>query len=532
MSGFRTPEQPRGQAVLWAYRLEDAIPVDHPVRLLDYLLHSKAFAETFTAWEGEYVLSEGKPPYHPRDLAGLYLYGMMSRIRSSRQLESAGHNRLDVIWLMNGQKPDHSTIASFVRQHGKHLSKLFRDVVGVGVRAGLVGMDHLTVDGTKTEADAGKNSVRSEQKIESWLSHLDEKIAALEAEWAENERGETLLFGDQAPWIPPKGHTEKHKLAKMQRLRDRLNKALGQIERRREEFPSGKPPKALASTSDPDCRSMKDKEGRCKPNYNAQMAVDDAHGVVTAASVNDQPDDSGQLTPLVEQSIENCGQKPGAVSADSQYNTGPELASMEEKEIVSYLPDSGQNSEAAAPSEEMQQALARVEAGEVLSESEWQALPRNSQKQIDKSAFVYDKRNDTYRCPAGQTLVYVHTRRDEKKGGTVERRQYGNPQACAGCAYALACCKDPKKGRLVSRDQYEECRERLRERMATEQGRAIYKRRKHTVEPRIGQVKHVLGVRRFMRRGIEAVRTEWSLVCTAVNIGILLRHWKEVAPIL
>ena len=46
MRGFRTPEQPRGQSVLWAQRLEDAIPQDHPVRLLDYLLHSEAFEET------------------------------------------------------------------------------------------------------------------------------------------------------------------------------------------------------------------------------------------------------------------------------------------------------------------------------------------------------------------------------------------------------------------------------------------------------------------------------------------------------
>jgi hypothetical protein len=52
------------------------------------------------------------------------------------------------------------------------------------------------------------------------------------------------------------------------------------------------------------------------------------------------------------------------------------------------------------------------------------------------------------------------------------------------------------------------------------------------VEPRIGQVKHVLGLRRFLRRGLEAVSTEWSLACTAVNLGILLSHWEEVAAVL
>lgn len=532
MSGFRTPEQPRGQSVLWAHRLEDAIPQDHPVRHLNYLLQSPAFADTFVNWSSEYVLLEGKPPYHPRDLSGLYLYGMMNRIRSSRQLESACHNRVDVIWLMQGQKPDHSTIASFVRQHGKPLRKLFRDVLGVAVRAGLVGLDNMAVDGTKIEADAGKSSVRSEKKIESWVSHLDEKIDALEAEWAENERRETLLFGDQAPWVPPKSRTEKHKLAKMKRQRDRLNKALQQIERRRRESPSSKPPKAIASTTDPDSRSMKDKEGRSKPNYNGQAAVDDAHGVIAAADVNDQPDDSGQLTPLVEQAIANCGQAPKAVSADSQYNTGPELASMEDKGILSYLPDSGQNSEAAPLDETARQALEAAGQGQPLTEEQWRVLPRNSSGLIDKSAFTYDKQRDEYRCPAGRWLRVLRTSRDTKKWGTAIRRQYGDPTACASCAHAAMCCKDPAKGRMINRDQYEDQRERLRERMGTEVGQATYRRRKHTVEPRFGQIKHVLGVRRFMRRGLEAAQTEWSMVCTAVNIGILLRHWKEVAAIL
>jgi hypothetical protein len=277
---------------------------------------------------------------------------------------------------------------------------------------------------------------------------------------------------------------------------------------------------------------MKDKEGRSKPNYNGQAAVDDAQGVIAAVEVNDQPEDSGQLTPLVEQTIENCGQKPRAVSADSQYNTGPELASMEEKGVISYLPDSGRNSAAPPPDEAARQALEAVGQGRTLGKGQWEALPRSPQGLIDKSAFSYDKQKDEYRCPAGRWLRVLRTSRDTKKWGTAIRRQYGHPSACASCDHAARCCKDPAKGRVINRDQYEDHRQRLRERMATEVGRATYGRRKHTVEPRFGQIKHVLGVRRFMRRGLEAVRTEWSMVCTAVNIGILLRHWKEVAPIL
>jgi hypothetical protein len=84
MAGFRKPEVPREQLTLWSVKLDDAIAADHPVRQLDFLLHREPFAETFREWARDYVLVAGQPPYHPRDLTGLYLYGMLNRLRSSR----------------------------------------------------------------------------------------------------------------------------------------------------------------------------------------------------------------------------------------------------------------------------------------------------------------------------------------------------------------------------------------------------------------------------------------------------------------
>src|SRR3989304_2626247 len=56
MSGFREPEISREQMVLWSRRLDDAIPVDHPVRHMDELLHSEAFRDTFGEWGRRDVL--------------------------------------------------------------------------------------------------------------------------------------------------------------------------------------------------------------------------------------------------------------------------------------------------------------------------------------------------------------------------------------------------------------------------------------------------------------------------------------------
>jgi transposase len=64
---------------------------------------------------------------------------------------------------------------------------------------------------------------------------------------------------------------------------------------------------------------------------------------------------------------------------------------------------------------------------------------------------------------------------------------------------------------------------RMAGRLASEEGRAIYRRRKAIVEPVIGWIKHVLGFRQFSVRGEASARGEWTLVCLAVNLKRLHR---------
>jgi len=66
--------------------------------------------------------------------------------------------------------------------------------------------------------------------------------------------------------------------------------------------------------------------------------------------------------------------------------------------------------------------------------------------------------------------------------------------------------------------------ELMERKLLTERGRKLYKIRGKTVEPVFGQIKEVLGFDRFMRRGIEACQSEWSLVCAVHN---LLKLWRS-----
>ena len=92
--------------------------------------------------------------------------------------------------------------------------------------------------------------------------------------------------------------------------------------------------------------------------------------------------------------------------------------------------------------------------------------------------------------------------------------------------------KAPKKGRVVTHDQFESLREELRARMASKEGEVAYKKRAPTAETPFAKVKHLMGIRSFMRRGRKAVSAEWTAICAALNLRELLRNWDRVSKAL
>src|SRR5690348_4575167 len=106
---FAAAPQKREQMVVFSHRLDDALPKDHPVRPVDGILGRL----DWTAWEACYHGQLGQPPIHPRVVAGAILYGLLTRIRSSRGLEEAVQVRLDFLWLVEGHSIDHSTFSKF-----------------------------------------------------------------------------------------------------------------------------------------------------------------------------------------------------------------------------------------------------------------------------------------------------------------------------------------------------------------------------------------------------------------------------------
>jgi len=183
----------RDQIVLFAPTLEDSISEDHPVRLLEEILRQRDWSD----WEVEYDGTRGRPPIPPWVMAGVILYGLMRRVRSSHILEYLCTHSIDYVWLVEGRTLDYSTICKFRSRFRKPLKDLFRQVVKVGMRMGLVTLLKVAFDGTRVKANASRSQTWTAEKLEvvadtredrqtlPAVDRIEENFGAKpEAEWA------------------------------------------------------------------------------------------------------------------------------------------------------------------------------------------------------------------------------------------------------------------------------------------------------------------------------------------------------------
>jgi transposase len=105
----------RSQMLLLPEAVDDYVGADNPVRFVDAFVDELDLAAAgFSRVEAK---ATGRPGYAPADLLKLYIYGYLSRVRSSRRLEMESHRNIEVIWLLRGLKPDFKTIADFRRDN-------------------------------------------------------------------------------------------------------------------------------------------------------------------------------------------------------------------------------------------------------------------------------------------------------------------------------------------------------------------------------------------------------------------------------
>src|SRR5438270_8700037 len=114
----------RGQSTLLPECLDDWVADDNPVRVIDAFVAALDLAEL--GFGGVEPAGTGRPSYHPAALLGLYIYGYLNRVHSSRRLEREAGRNVEVMWLLARLAPDHKTIADFRKDNGPGIKRSAR----------------------------------------------------------------------------------------------------------------------------------------------------------------------------------------------------------------------------------------------------------------------------------------------------------------------------------------------------------------------------------------------------------------------
>ena len=476
------PLREMGREQMWMLppTLDELLPPDHPARFVAEFvdaLNRDGWAELGVEMEGDRL---GAPAYHPRGLLCVWLYGFMTGVRSCRKLETACRDQIPYLWLTGWQHPDHNTLWRFYKKHRPGMRKLFEHTVRTAVTMGLVDLAVQAVDGTKVGANASRDRTCDADELRALLGRLNEAIAELETQ---NEGGQ-----DDAAVNLPRELTDKDV------LRQQVRRAMDDLADRGRQ--------KCINLTDRDARLMKSRQG-IVPGYNAQAMVSPlepsvgASGMlVTAVDVVDEPNDSAQLAPMLEQSEDTTGERAQVTLADAGYHSGPALDECARRGLKIVMPESSRR--------------------------------RAQHHPYHKDRFIYDEFNDSYICPYGQTLTTVGTMRSPN--GTPRRVYRASGATCQACPAFGVCTNDLLNGRALTIGPHDAVLRRHRAWMSTPEAQDISRRRKQLVEPVFGIIKEQQGARRFLLRGLVNVAAEWTVLATAFNLRTLWRIWRSGAP--
>lgn len=501
---------PREQLVLIPTALEEMIPADHPVRLIDEILDGL----NWTKWEATYHGAHGQPPIHPSVMAKTLLFALIRRIRSSRQIEYEIKHSIDFMWLTSGRRIDHTTLSEFRRKHSAELRDIFKQMIKLAINLKIANLAELCIDGTRVLADANKYKNWTTARLTRALEQLDGQIA----EALENLEVTDSLDSD---------------LVGQDISADRLPGALADLKSRREQLAgyretteamdaarkkNGTKGPAQMPKTDTDSRILPNKEGGYAPNYTPMATTETGMGLIVDAGVVIGNVEHHELLSTVETIQADFGVDIERMLADSAYTRGENLVGMETKEINLIGP--------IAETKCKDNPAIRDDTTQPVAPERVDDLPKQPRtKCFDKLAFIYDEASDSYSCPAGKSLPHRIT---YSIGTSTERKVYTCEQ-CEGCSLAAKCIrKSDVNGREVIDDVHEPARRRHRVKMQQEESQEAYGRRQHFGETPFAVIKAMFDMRRFLLRGIEAVGQEWQWMATAFNLKKLMQIWETL----
>lgn len=351
--GFRPYQLDQPQ--LLPVDLRTWLPAGHLALFVADVVGQLDLAPILKAYHG----GRGPRGYHPQMLLSVLLYGYCLGVCSSRKLAARCETDVAFRVLSGGELPDFRTLAEFRKRHLNAVEHLFLEVLRLCHEAGLVKVGHLSLDGSKYQANASQHKAMSYGRIQEAEPKLEAEIKALleraeQEDLAEDEAFGTEHRGDE---LPQELQRRETRLAKIREAKARLEERARTRAKERAEAKGASPeqvaeaeqaavpgPKEQSNFTDPDSRIMKTKRGWVQ-GYNAQVVVEEASGVIVAEEVTGHSVDSPRLVPMLNQVETNLARidvpqperTPRQFSADAGYGSEANLAELERRGIDAYV---------------------------------------------------------------------------------------------------------------------------------------------------------------------------------------------------
>ena len=291
--------------------LQEWLPDDHLSYFISDVVDQLDMSEVTARYERE---RRGGPPYHPRMMVKVLLYGYCVGVASSRRIAQRLHEDIAFRVLAANNTPDFRTISDFRKDNVDALSGLFVQVLALCQQAGLVKLGHVALDGTKVKANASKHKAMSYQRMKEKAAQLaadDEEDRRYGKDKRGDELAEELAFRE--------GRLEKIREA-MAALEAEAQAASEQAEAEGGKHPGVPDDKAQRNFTDTESRIIPAPGGKdFLQAYNCQAVVDSAHQVIVAERATNQTSDKQQAASMMEETIDNVGAVPREVSADAGY---------------------------------------------------------------------------------------------------------------------------------------------------------------------------------------------------------------------
>lgn len=357
MTKFR-PYAP-GQLLLLPPNLNDWLKEDHMARFIGDTVDELDLSEIFADYQHD--TDRGQPAYHPAMMLKVLLYAYCVGVMSSRRIDKACWDDVAFRVLSADQHPDHVSVARFRKRHLKAIAKLFKQVLKLAQKAGLVKLGVVALDGTKIKANASKHKAMSYERMIETEKRLEKEIEELlqRAQKTDEEEDTRYGQGKLGDDIPAELARRESRLETIRKAKAALeeeakllaeaeeklkakkksksNKGTGGLKSRKK---SDQPaPSKQRNFTDPESRIMWHTSSKSfEQSYNAQAAVDKEAQIIVATSVTQDGNDKQQLLPMIKEIRRATGASPHTILADSGYCSEKNLSDKSLENIELLIP--------------------------------------------------------------------------------------------------------------------------------------------------------------------------------------------------